>query len=1046
MHSPRKRMSRQRGFTLTEVLVASAILVMIMAGALLLYERGTLIFKQGNEASELQQNTRVAYDRMLADIRMAGFDYQRAGSVTAVQQPGTWTASQSYSAGTIIVPMVPNGHTYRAFSAGTSGAGEPSWPTGIGAFTAPDGTITKWQENGGAVYQQPDEQIEYAGKSAITIRANFDYSANEPADGDHGRETNLETAQFPIVTTGNDEIVTYALVSANGSNPDTVSFYADVNNGGSPSRTCYPGGNAERLISIPGVDLSNNNPPYTLYRFTLNDAGAVVRTPLADNIRSLSFLYYMDVAATQPLTDTTGAVNQNIGGGGQYNPNAPTASIAGRVTRGKIRAVRVRLMGMNANKDANFADTSPANGIMDTTGALTSDTIAPNFRKMTMDTLIVPRNLGLKGMPLVNSNPPLPPTINSVCYGYCGIAVVTWTPDPNSPLSSYVVQWDTSATGSFSSSVAAGTTNSWAVDLTQGNLSTTYYFRVMAQNQAGTALSTNTVSASVANATMPGVPTSFVVSNGTVAGKVNISWSTPTGNDPSSASPTCTGGATPANASFYREVKGYRIYRDTNAAFVPPGQGTLVVDENATGPGAPATDAYGNFTWSDTTASSCTQYYYRIRTVEWCVAANADNTTNDLNTALSAFYPATSSNGTPGETKLSTPLVPINLTVDTANSSCTGGICTITLNWSKVTQDTSTPAQPITITTYDVQRQQLLPNPSPPPLLTPIASQTFQATGTTNTIVWQDTNVPQIDPGTGEQYTYKYSVRATQSPCPASGWTSPVQYPPPCSFTGAVITEAGASSGDGLTYGSAWVMNAGDSITVTPPAGTTFVNTTGDIFNAGTPVGSLGGSPSALSPAIFTWADLAPGTTYSLLFTMTSSTGCTQQITRFVTQETPPGCTLSVGSSVMTLLNGSPGGSSTPVIRLDLVNSDTTQLTLVAIDFSYQLPNHVDWMSTVFPSGNAVAMNGTTGLTNNGSSTVNLSPKPSQLTTPDITVLANSTLSLTLNMKATANASITTSAITSICVHYTRTDVPGQTFLCRIVPSAGAGNPFTSCN
>ena len=72
---------RQRGFSLAEIMVATAIMVIVIVGILMLYDRANKVFKTGNEAAELQQNVRVAYDRMVADIRMAGFDYKRGGAL-----------------------------------------------------------------------------------------------------------------------------------------------------------------------------------------------------------------------------------------------------------------------------------------------------------------------------------------------------------------------------------------------------------------------------------------------------------------------------------------------------------------------------------------------------------------------------------------------------------------------------------------------------------------------------------------------------------------------------------------------------------------------------------------------------------------------------------------------------------------------------------------------------------------------------------------------------------------------------------------------------
>ena len=73
-----------------------------------------------------------------------------------------------------------------------------------------------WRETGTitAAFDQPDEQIEYAWHSAVTLRGNYNFDApNDTNHYDHGRESTLESSYFPVVTTGNDEIVTYVLTS-----------------------------------------------------------------------------------------------------------------------------------------------------------------------------------------------------------------------------------------------------------------------------------------------------------------------------------------------------------------------------------------------------------------------------------------------------------------------------------------------------------------------------------------------------------------------------------------------------------------------------------------------------------------------------------------------------------------------------------------------------------------------------------------------------------------------------------------------------------------
>src|SRR5512142_1308011 len=109
-----KQMKRQLGYSLAEVLVALAIFAVIFRAALTAYDRSNRVFKQGVESANMQQNTRVAFDKVVGDLRMAGYDFDRDG--------------------------IPTGST-----------------------------------GGVHAYQHPDEQFEYIGPAAITVRSNFDY-------------------------------------------------------------------------------------------------------------------------------------------------------------------------------------------------------------------------------------------------------------------------------------------------------------------------------------------------------------------------------------------------------------------------------------------------------------------------------------------------------------------------------------------------------------------------------------------------------------------------------------------------------------------------------------------------------------------------------------------------------------------------------------------------------------------------------------------------------------------------------------------------------
>jgi len=1058
---------RQRGFTLAEVTVATAVLVVIIVGALMLYDRGNRVFKESNESAEMQQNARIAYDRMLADLRMTGFDYMRGGAIPAAQVPSPWAASRPYAVGTLVTPTTPNGNIYRCTGNGTSAGVEPAWPSS-GSVT--DGG-TSWVRVAGIPSQQPDEQIEFIHSSAITVRGNFDYSAGETADGDHGRETTIETPDhFPIVTTGNDEIVTYALVSDRGAsaNTDSIQFYADVNNGGSPARVSYAGGSPERLITISGVDLSNTKPPYTLYRFTLSDAGAVVRTPLAENIRSLTFHYFSDTAGQTPLKNADNTYNPNaILGLGQFDPTHANTVLPERNVRARIRSIRVRLVGMNEFPDINYQDTGTVNGVITTDATATgtdavptvdtaSVTVGPNtcqnctmknYRKLAIDTLVVPRNLGLRGMIQTEDQPPTAPSITSVCVGFCGVAAVTWDPNTNQQNANYVVAYDTSATGSFSKSSASTIGNSIALDMTQEDRSATYYFKVRAYNSAGSAESAP-VSASIRNSTTPSVVTNFYASGGAgsplpaIAGRVHLQFSAPSIY---SGNPTCLpSGGTPSPTPYMREIRGFRIYRGTTPGFIADSS-SLIVNESASGPTAPSGDGYGNYSYDDDSVVSCATYYYRVQAVEWCAAAAAENTTNNVATAIGAMSPPAASNGVNGEpSRTGTPGIPPNVNIDTVNSSCNSStnICSIRLNWSKVTQDTNN--QPVNVGTYEVEREQWLPTG-----LTPVTttSYTVSSAGVVGSTMTYNDTTAQDHAVTNVKYSYKYRVRALQiSPCSPGGWSAQVQYPTPCSFAGSTLVQAGATSGDGLTFGSAWSMNGGDTIQVTPPSGQSFVQVTMDVFAGNTAVASY---TRNTSPALFTWVDQTPGTTYRLLFTMINNTTpqCTQQLTRYVYQETPPGCTLNT--------YGSPTNDTTVVTQpnitgrdydldIKLVNTANEALTLTAIDFTWARPNRINFDSVQFPSGGLITL---LGGAQPATFTMSLNPRPLTLTATDVVIPANSTKTITAHFsKSSGGPTISVDTITSICVKYTRPSVLNQTFLCRIKPGAGAGNPFTSCN
>jgi prepilin-type N-terminal cleavage/methylation domain-containing protein len=64
-------MNNERGYTLAELLTAIAVMGLLLAGLLLTLQQGQTAYQYGARRAEVQQNARVALDRMLRELRSA---------------------------------------------------------------------------------------------------------------------------------------------------------------------------------------------------------------------------------------------------------------------------------------------------------------------------------------------------------------------------------------------------------------------------------------------------------------------------------------------------------------------------------------------------------------------------------------------------------------------------------------------------------------------------------------------------------------------------------------------------------------------------------------------------------------------------------------------------------------------------------------------------------------------------------------------------------------------------------------------------------------
>jgi len=61
------------GFTLAETLIAAAIGAVILVGLYLVYDVNQMTFIKGEQLADLQQNARIGIDRIVREVRLAGF-------------------------------------------------------------------------------------------------------------------------------------------------------------------------------------------------------------------------------------------------------------------------------------------------------------------------------------------------------------------------------------------------------------------------------------------------------------------------------------------------------------------------------------------------------------------------------------------------------------------------------------------------------------------------------------------------------------------------------------------------------------------------------------------------------------------------------------------------------------------------------------------------------------------------------------------------------------------------------------------------------------
>jgi type II secretory pathway pseudopilin PulG len=732
-----------RGFSLVELTMAFAIFLIAALAAYALYVAGTRSFKKAENATDMQQTTRSAFDRMVRELRLAGFNHNADGAPA-----------------------------------------------------------------------RPDEQIEAAYDTAITFRADFD------AD-DATASANPETAlagTFNIVTTGNDEIVTYALGKPTLPSGSALSFVADV------VETTRDGD--EETVSIPGVIAVQDDPPYTLYRISLRNVAAMggfdgtfdglpefTVEPIADNVRWLQFRYF-DVAGNLLNPATFNNASDDVGG-----------SEANKDVRTRIARVEVEMEGMTPNPDPMWVDPGD------------SDPDTQKHRKFNLEASVTPRNLGRKGVPDLDLQPPSTPTGLSACVGHCGGVLLTWNANPPSELvNEYKIAYGTT-TGNLNQFRSTGDT--W-VYIDGLDPTGTHYFAVAAADAGGNQSPfTAELSAVNTNNTVPGEVPGLGAAASTAQPGIIVTWNPLAANDSTVSGASGSGGCDfqkPVN----RDLDGYALFRDSGSD-----PGTNPGDEYV----GPATLGESAIQHLDTSVVACQDYTYDIRALDGCGVTGADQATTVTTAYTTNILPAAPTN------------------VNAAES----GTFQNTVVWDDVVQDVNGDA--IAVAGYKVYRAEA------PAGIPPSDPNLYGFIGSSPTTSYTDAYGSDAAPAPGNIFWYR--VTALDA-CPnESALSSPDGAE--CAFDGGIdITPAAGTTVYGVV-----------PIEVTPTGADTYVGAVVEIRDSsGATV--FGPVTSSTQPYTFSWdtRSLYPDS-YIIIAKVVNSVGCAQAAFSRVVTVTTPACCLS---------------------------------------------------------------------------------------------------------------------------------------------------------
>jgi prepilin-type N-terminal cleavage/methylation domain-containing protein len=781
-----------------------------------------------------------------------------------------------------------------------------------------------------------DEQVEGAWEAAVFVRGDFDNS----------RETALESTTFPIVTTGNDEIVGYVLRKAGGdaNNTSTLTMKMDLTPSTGRNATLTGttlAGEETATVHVAAVALADEtNPPYQLTRVTFNAAGEPQYEVVAEDVFRLSFSYLK--------SDGTAAV-ATFGG-----------ADADRADRASVRQVDVNLVGMSSRPDPGYTDPAVYSPVESAT--------TKNRRKLSLTQHIVPPNLGLKGhrhssLPSITIQPP---ASIMVCTGHCQYFGVSWPASVSAGVTTYKVHVTAAAGANPVTDPAVDeihTVNGLAYDYHQPtSAARAFSFSVAATTASGDSVYTSAVSATSTEnaASVPSAPTGVIAAQNSPGENATlVNWTAVTSNTGPITASTCVSSAggssaptapwniTPIDLSYY---KIYRVRSDgvTTGSFTagPTNrvdnqvQGTLI---NVTPSGAYSAGGDSRGAFTDHTAAPCSAYFYRVQAFDYCDTASASSAA--MGTAFSYdIQPTTIVPDVPGGTAGASTAV-------TGSTTSSGGNYNVTINWPAVTQTSA--GVPAATAHYMVDRYRKVDPASTYSLDAQLDA--FERTTFSDVVA---TTV------SGSPATYQYYVRALYDCASPRSSTQAGPYTATCTPSGTMTISSPASGADFArpdvtaltpilaTTGTGWTSA---NVTITGPSGATVYTRT------------ISGAPSSNTYTFPTWDMSNTGTYPNGVYTIsaTASAGsCTTQaqVQRFTLSTVV--CGLQVATSPAPAFQGS-GANFASSFTFKITNTCTvSSITFNSLKFTWtgvdsrEFISSITYGATVLHSGLTLATGG----------------------------------------------------------------------------------------